>query len=213
MEALTDLVRAGKVRYIGCSNLFGWQIVKHNLTSSRAGGARFVSAQHLYNLIRREIEREVLPACEDQGVGMICWSPLASGMLTGKYRGEKQPTSEGRMSKAQYVVRRFWNDASVALVEEVARVGEEIGASPSQVSLAWLLGDRRVTAPIVGARTVDQIAENLGAGDLDLPQELRDRLSDALPLDHGYPNDWMRGSMPAMLKHAEFEPPHASRVP
>ena len=109
MRALGDLVRDGKVRYLGCSNLYGWQIVKANATAERLGVPGFVSAQHLYNLLRRDVEREILPACEDQGMGMICWSPLASGMLTGKYRGQEKPDPESRFGqKASVYMERYW---------------------------------------------------------------------------------------------------------
>ena len=146
-------------------------------------------------------------------MGMICWSPLASGMLSGKYRGQESPAKETRFGKSQFYARRFWWKESVALVDEVATIAEELGKTSSQIALAWLLGDRRVAAPIVGARTVDQIGENLLAGEFDLPAEFRDRLSESLPLSHGYPKEWMDGTMPGMLKHAEYAPHHASSLP
>ncbi len=214
MDALTGLVQSGKVRYVGCSNLYAWQIVQANMVSQQLGGSRFISAQHLYNLVRRDIEREILPACDDQGMGMICWSPLASGMLTGKYQGQDAPDPDSRFGKnaGVYLPRYWWDDAR-ALVDEVIAVAEEVGKTPAQVSLAWLLGDRRVAAPIVGARTVEQVLDNLEAGEFDLPSELRDRLTDKMPLRHGYPREWMDGTFPNTFKHAEFEPPHTQRLP
>lgn len=213
MGALSDLVKEGKVRYIGCSNLYAWQIAKYTLVSAHHGGAPFISAQHLYNLIRRDIEREILPACEDLGLGMVCWSPLASGMLTGKYRGQESPTAESRFGKMEFYLRRYWWKESLVLVDEVVRMAGELGKTPSQIALAWLLGDRRVTAPIVGARTVDQIVENLDAGDFDLPAELRGRLTDLMPLNHGYPREWTEINFPPTFGRSEFDPRHATRLP
>ncbi len=214
MDALAGLVESGKVRYIGCSNLYAWQIVKANAAADRSGGPRFISAQHLYNLIRRDIEREILPACDDQGMGMICWSPLASGLLTGKYQGQETPAAESRLGKtAKLAVPRYWNDESLALVDEVVQIAKEEGKTPAQVALAWLLGDRRITAPIVGARTADQITDSLIVGDYDLPQEQRNRLTEAMPLDLGYPKDWMVNSFAWTFQHAEFEPRHGERLP
>ncbi|MFW5715847.1 MAG: aldo/keto reductase [Spirochaetota bacterium] len=214
MDALSGLVQSGKVRYIGCSNLYGWQIVKANMTSEQLGGPRFISGQHLYNLVRRDIEREILPACDDQGMGMLCWSPLGSGLLTGKYRDQEKPDPNSRFGKnSQVYLPRYWWDEALGLVDEVVAVAEEVGKSPAQVALSWLLGDHRVTAPIAGARTVEQIKDNLVAGDYDLPAELRDRLTEAMPMGHGYPKDWMDTQFPDTFKHAEFEPRHSQRLP
>ena len=214
MDALASLVESGKVRYIGCSNLYGWQIVKANAASAASGGPAFISAQHLYNLLRRDIEREILPACDDQGMGMICWSPLASGMLTGKYRGKDEPDPESRFGKnARVYLPRYWWEESLELVDEVVAVAEELGKTPAQVSLAWLLGDRRVSAPIVGARTPEQLEDNLVAGDFDLPADARDRLTEKMPLPLGYPKDWMANQFPNTFRFAEFEPRHAERLP
>ena len=96
LRAADDLIRAGKVRYLGCSNFYGWQIARSNGIAERRGFEKLVSAQHLYNLVRRDIEREVLPAAEAEGLGMICWSPLAAGMLSGKYRGQDKPERTGQ---------------------------------------------------------------------------------------------------------------------
>jgi len=214
MDALAGLVQSGKVRYIGCSNLYGWQIVKANLVSEQLGGPKFISAQHLYNLLRRDIEREILPACDDQGMGMICWSPLASGMLTGKYQGQEAPDPDTRFGKnARVYLPRYWWDDARALVDEVVEIAKDLGKTPAQIALSWLLGDRRIVAPIVGARTVDQILDNLVAGDFDLPVELHARLTDKMPIAHGYPKEWMDGSFPHTFRHAEFLPQHAQRLP
>jgi len=214
MEALGALVDSGRVRYVGCSNLYAWQIVKAAMTGEQMGGPRLVSAQHLYNLVRRDVEREILPACDDLGLGMICWSPLASGMLTGKYRGQSKPDPDSRFGRNIGIyLSRYWWEEAFALVEEVVKAAGEVDRTPATVALSWLLGDRRVTAPIVGARTVEQIKANLEAGDYDLPMEIRERLTAAMPLRHGYPKDWIDNSLPNTFRHAEFEPRHSVKLP
>ncbi len=214
LQALSDLVRSGKVRYVGCSNLYGWQIVKMNSLAEQSGAPKLISAQHLYNLVRRDIEREILPACEDQGLGMIPWSPLASGMLTGKYQGQEKPDEATRLGKnAAVYLPRYWHDESLALVDRVVETAGELDKTPAQVALAWLLGDRRVTAPIVGARTVEQIRDNLVVGDWDLPEDVRDRLTAAMPLPLGYPKDWMDNTFKNTFRHAEFDPTHKTNLP
>jgi aryl-alcohol dehydrogenase-like predicted oxidoreductase len=211
---MDDLIRAGKVRYVGCSNFYGWQIARANGAAALHGYEKLVSAQHLYNLIRRDIEREVLPACAAEGLGMICWSPLAAGMLSGKYRGETRPAADSRHGlTARITETRFWFDEAYKLVETVVAMAERIGRTPSQVALSWLFGDDRVTAAIVGARRVEQLAENLVAGDFDLPPELRQELSDAVPFRPGYPEDWIALNLAATLRHAEADPAHALPMP
>jgi aryl-alcohol dehydrogenase-like predicted oxidoreductase len=214
MRALDDLVRTGKVRYIGCSNLYAWQIMKANAISERQNLERFVSAQHMYSLIRRDVEREILPACDDQGMGLICWSPLASGMLTGKYRGQKTPKEGTRMGiTSSTAIPRYWNEGSLKLVDRVCEIAEQNGKTPAQVSLSWLLGDRRVTAPIAGARTVEQIKDNVVSGDWDLPDDLRKELTDLLPLNLGYPKEWMGLTFAWTFGEEEFPNPYGQRLP
>ena len=214
LRAADDLVRAGKIRYLGCSNFYGWQIARANGIAARNGNAPLVSAQHLYNLLRRDIEREILPACDAEGLGMICWSPLAAGMLSGKYRGQQKPDLHSRIGKqAAVALPRYWFDEALKLIDTVADVADEIGSTPAQVALSWLLGDHRITAAIIGARTLDQVAENLGSGDLDLPADVRQRLTDAMPLRLGYPYEWMATNMPGTFGKAEFAPRHTQRLP
>lgn len=214
MRALDDLVRAGKVRYVGCSNLYGWQIVRANAAAERLGLERFISAQHLYNLVRRDVETEILPACDDQGMGMICWSPLASGLLTGKYRNQDKPVEGSRFAvQASVYLPRYWWEESLKLVDVLVETAKELGKSPAQVALSWLLADERVTAPIVGARKQEQIEDNLVAGELDLPAEACKALTNALPRKHGYPKDWMDGTFPNTFGKAERDPRHITRLP
>jgi aryl-alcohol dehydrogenase-like predicted oxidoreductase len=214
LRAADDLIRAGKVRYLGCSNFYGWQISRANGIAALKGFEPLVSAQHLYNLVRRDIEREILPACEAEGVGMICWSPLAAGMLSGKYRGQNAPAEGTRHGHQKAIVEnRYWFDEARSLVEKVAEIATRIGKTPSQVALSWLFGDSRVTAAIVGARRVEQLSENLDAGDFDLPADVRAELTDAMPLKLGYPQEWTSLNGTPSLDKGEAHPPHTQRMP
>ncbi|KQT51633.1 hypothetical protein ASG47_01740 [Devosia sp. Leaf420] len=214
LRAADDLVRAGKVRYLGCSNFHGWQIAKANALADAKGHERLISAQHLYNLIRRDVEREILPAAEDAGVGMICWSPLAAGMLSGKYRNQSAPDAQSRIGiQASVTMPRYWSDNALRLIDKVVEVADRQGHTPSQVALSWLFGDRRVTAAIIGVRTAEQLDENLAAGDVDLPPDARDELTEALPFALGYPVEWTDNNLKATFGKAEFEPNHRVRLP
>ena len=214
MRALDDLVRTGRVRYIGCSNLYAWQILKANGTAERLGLERFISGQYMYNLIRRDVEREILPACEDQGMGLLCWSPLASGLLTGKYRGSDRPAEGTRIGiRAKVDMPRFWNEGSLSLVDRMADMAEELDKTIPQLGLSWLLRDRRVTSVIIGARTVTQTLDNLVSGDWDLPDNAWRELTDGLPLDLGYPKEWMDYTLPMTFGEEEFAPRWKQRLP
>jgi aryl-alcohol dehydrogenase-like predicted oxidoreductase len=214
LRAADDLIRAGKIRYLGCSNFYAWQIAKTNGVAALKNYQPLVSAQHLYNLIRRDIEREILPACDDQGLAMICWSPLAAGMLSGKYHNQDKPDAQSRIGiQAAIALPRYWFEDSLKLISLLIEIARQIGRTPSQVALSWLLGDRRVTAAIIGVRRAEQLAENLVAGDFDLPAEIRQRLTDAMPLKLGYPYEWMAANMPNTFGKSEFAPPHVARLP
>ena len=214
LRAIDDLISAGKIRYLGCSNFYAFQIAKTNGVAALKGYEPLVSAQHLYNLVRRDIEREILPACEDEGVAMICWSPLAAGMLTGKYRDKDKPDADTRIGiQASITLPRYWFEDSLKLIDLVVETAKELGKTPSQVALSWLFGDKRVTAAIIGARRVDQVAENMEAGDFDLPTDIRQKLTDAMPLKLGYPYEWMSTNLPGTFSHPEFEPNHTVHLP
>ena len=214
LRAADDLIRAGKVRYLGCSNFYGWQIARANGIAALKGYEPLVSAQHLYNLVRRDIERDVLPACEAEGVGMICWSPLAAGMLSGKYAGQNAPAEGTRHGLQRSIVEnRYWFDEARQLVDKVVGIAGRIGRTPSQVALSWLFGDPRVTAAIVGARRVEQLGENLAAGEADLPADIRAELTEAMPLKLGYPHEWTALNGTPSLDKGEAHPRHTVRMP
>lgn len=192
LRALDDLVRQGKARYAGCSNLYAWQLVRANATAEKINAARFASGQYLYNIIARDVEREILPACEAEGMGFLCWSPLGSGMLTGKYHRAEKPDEGTRFQiSAVHELPRYWHERGFAIVEELGRVSAETGVSSVRLALAWLLHDRRVTSVIVGARSKAQLAEALPVGDWDIPGATWERLNDVSRIDFGYPKQWM----------------------
>src|SRR5579875_361571 len=167
LEALHDVVKAGKARYIGASSMFAWQFAKMLYTSDAHGFSRFVSMQNHYNLLYREEEREMLPLCADQGIGVIPWSPLARGRLT---RAWDAVTAR---SETDEFGRRLYTETDRSVVEAVATVAEKRGLSKAQVALAWLLANPVVTAPIVGVTSVEQLDDLLGALSVELtPEEL-----------------------------------------
>lgn len=207
LRALDDLVRSGKVRYIGCSNFFAWQMVKANAVAEKYGLTRLISGQHLYNLLRRDIEREILPACADQGMGMLCWSAIAGGLLAGKYDQKLGPPKDSRVGlRANVDLPRYWSDESFRIIDEVVAVAQEVGKTAAEVAMAWLLGDRRVSAVIVGAKTAEQVSQWLPVGDWDLPAELRERLANVVPVSLGYPRDWMESTFGNIAGGEEFPP-------
>ncbi len=168
LEALHDLVKAGWVRYLGASTMAAWQLAKALGISERERWQGFVSMQDHYNLLDRETEREMLPLCRSEGLGFIPWSPLARGWLTRRV-AERQATLRGaNEERAPTLYDLPWRDA---VVEAVCDVADERGVRPAQVAMAWLLGRRGVTAPIVGATKLEHLQDALGALDVHLSQE------------------------------------------
>ncbi|MDR1392835.1 MAG: aldo/keto reductase [Bifidobacteriaceae bacterium] len=168
LEALNDLVRSGKVRYIGASSMQAWQFAQLQYTADLGGWTRFVSMQDQYNLLMREEEREMLPFCLDQGVGVIPWSPLARGVLAREW-----DTTTKRSSTDQFAQTLYTQDvvADKAVSDAVGSIAAQRSVTRAQVALAWLLSRPAVTAPIVGATRVDQLADAVGATDLKLDEE------------------------------------------
>ena len=164
LEALHDVVKAGKARYIGASSMFAWQFAKALYTADLRGGTRFVSMQNHYNLINREEEREMLPLCADQGVAVIPWSPLARGRLTRPWDAETERSRTDEFGKTLYDTA----PSDRAIVESVAAVAAERGVPRAQVALAWLLQRPGVTAPIIGATKPEHIDDAVAAVDLVL---------------------------------------------
>ncbi len=191
LEALTDLVRAGKVLYVGCSNYTGYRLVESLWAADRRNLVPYASIQMQWSLAAREGERELVPAARRFGLGILAWSPLARGFLTGKYRRGAPPPPGTRLSVWQDTWKAFDVDRCWNVLEAVEGVARRLGSTPSAVSLAWLLGRPGLSSVIVGARTVAQLEENLAALSLRLPSEevaLLDRVSTP---DWGYPQSFI----------------------
>ena len=170
LEALHDVVKSGKVRYIGASSMFAWQFAQALYLADLHGWTRFVSMQNQYNLVYREQEREMNPLCLNQGVGIIPWSPLARGFLSGKYKRGEEPQS-ARYGSDQLLSYRYFQDNDFDVVERVVELAERKGISPAQLALAWVLHKPGVTAPIVGATKMNHLEEAVTALDIALDAE------------------------------------------
>ncbi len=170
MEALHDVIKAGKARYIGASSMFAWQFAKAQHTADRHGWTRFVSMQNHYNLVYREEEREMIPQCVEMGVGLIPWSPLARGFLAGNRR--KEDWGETVRAKTDpFAHNLYYQDADFHVVERVVEVAARLGCKPTQVALAWLLSRPGVAAPIIGATKMSHLEDAVGALDVKLSPE------------------------------------------
>ncbi len=181
LETLNDLVRQGKVRYIGCSNLRAWQLSRYVAIAKENHWSRFISIQPLYSALNRSIENEVLPYCAEQGLGVIPYNPLAGGVLTGKYkRGEPLP-EDTRLSDSEAYRDRYYTDRTFDIVERFVDAAKAQGVTPAQLALAWVLAEPRITAPIIGARTLDQLNDTLGRLDVSLTPAERNAIPSVLP--------------------------------
>jgi len=178
--ALNDLVRQGKVLYIGASSMFSWQFEKALCLSDKLKLARFISMQNHYNLCYREEEREMIPLCKEEGIAILPWSPLARGFLSGKYRRGQNPDS-ARYRSDQLLPSRFFKPEDFDVLERAEELAKEKGVSVSQISLAWLL-HKGVTAPIIGATKVEHIEEAVAATDLKLSSDDLRRLEEPYKL-------------------------------
>jgi 1-deoxyxylulose-5-phosphate synthase len=166
LTALHDVVKSGKARYIGASSMFAWQFAQMLSTSDRLGLTRFVTMQNHYNLVYREEEREMVPLCEAEGVGLLPWSPLARGLLAGNRKAQTLRSKEDDYSKKLYT-----QEADDRVVDCVAQVAKDRGVPPAQVALAWLLQKSQVTAPIVGASNPHHLQDAVAAVSLKLTQQ------------------------------------------
>ncbi len=192
LSALNSLVQSGKVRYIGASNFTGWQLQKAIDLSRQMGWEPFCSLQPQYNLLERAIEWEILPVCQHEGLGVIPWSPLRGGWLSGKFRrGMTAPAAGSRIEIAE---EQGWseswsaynNEHTWTVLDALLAVADEVGKTPAQVAIKWLLQRPAVTSPIIGARTTDQLESNLAVGGWALAPELVERLDQASDLDVPY---------------------------
>ena len=192
LSALTDLVRQGKVRYIGASNFTGWHLLRTEMAAALHGFEHLVSLQPQYSLLERHLEYEIGPAAQELGLGLIPWGPLAQGMLSGKYdRSGPPPDTRLADAKADYVEawERRNEERNWCIVETVGEIASETGRTPSQVALNWLLTRPGVAAPIVGARRIEQLEDNLGAVDWRLSPEQIARLDEVSAPEPIHPYD------------------------
>lgn len=192
LRALDDAVRAGKIVYIGASNYAAYRLMESLWIADKRNLHRFVTFQAQYSLAARTLEREHVPLCQKFGLGILPWSPLASGLLSGKYRRGQKPPEGSRLAQWQDRYKGFDNERNWRIVDELVAVAGELGNAPSQVALAWLLSKPVVSSVIFGARTVAQLDENVGAGELELPLEAIARLDAASAIEYGYPYDFMK---------------------
>jgi aryl-alcohol dehydrogenase-like predicted oxidoreductase len=169
LEALHDVVGSGKARYIGASSMYAWQFAQALSLADRRGWTRFVSMQNHYNLIYREEEREMLPLCRAEGIGVIPWSPLARGLLTGSRRRGK--SDETPRAKSDAYASQLYEDSDFDVVDRVVEVAKRRGIPPAQIALAWLLRQPGVTAPIVGASRVEHLEDAISAVSVTLSDE------------------------------------------
>jgi len=171
LAALDLLVRQGKVRYLGASSMAAWQFAKALSLSERNGWARFVTMQNHYNLIYREEEREMIPLCESEKIGMIPWSPLARGLLAGTRRSTDDKTSTKRAESDEYARKLYDHPSDMAVVEACRTVAASRGVPPARVALAWMLSKPFVTAPIIGATKIEHLKDAVAAVDLELTSD------------------------------------------
>jgi aryl-alcohol dehydrogenase-like predicted oxidoreductase len=179
LRTMDDLVRQGKIRYLGCSNLFGWQIAKAAGISARMNLEGLVAGQYLYNLVHREPEREIVPAAVDHGIGIVCYSPLGGGLLTGKYKGMAEPAQGTRLAfRTQIDGPRFWHSNGFKIAEILEQVSSESGIPMVKLAIGWPLKRRFVTSVIIGARNQAQIELNMEMGDWEMLEDVWNRLEE-----------------------------------
>jgi aryl-alcohol dehydrogenase-like predicted oxidoreductase len=196
LRALDDLTRAGKVRYVGCSNYTGYRLVESLWSADRRNTQRFESVQLQWSLAVRDAEREVVPACRAFGLGTLVWSPLARGFLSGKYLRDQPPPAGTRLDAWRDSFKALDNDRGWALLDAVRKVAEKHDSTCSAVSLAWLLARPEVSSIIVGARTVAQLEDNLAALELRLEPADIELLDKASKPDWGYPYSFIAAREP-----------------
>ena len=184
LEALNDIVRAGKARYIGASSMYAWQFARMLQASERHGWARFVSMQNHYNLVYREEEREMLPLCRAEGIGIIPWSPLARGFLAGNRQRSSGPEEEKkggdtlRARTDEYAQSLYYADSDFRVVDQVVEIARARGVTPAQIALAWIFRQPGVTAPIIGVTKIEQLGDAVAALDVALDNQECRRLEE-----------------------------------
>ena len=192
LRALDDLVRAGKILYAGCSNYAAYRLTDALWTSKTEHLTSYVTLQAQYSLIVRDLEREHVPLCRTHGLGLLPWSPLAGGFLSGKFQRGAAAPADARLGMKERM-QRYDNERNWRIVDALGAVAKELGAAPATVALAWVMARPHVSSVIFGARTIEQLDDNLRAADLALPPEIVKRLDEASAFDLGYPYSFIGG--------------------
>jgi len=191
LATLDDLVKSGKVRYLGVSNFTAWQLMKALSISERWGWSKFVCLQPQYSLVVRDIEREILPLCREEGLGVAVWGPLGGGFLSGKYRRGEKPPEGTRIAGAKEDWEEAWSrratEKNFRILDVVGEIASSRGKSYAQVALAWVRAQPGITSPIIGARTLEQLEDNLGSAGWELTSEELEALDRVSRLEEGYP--------------------------
>ncbi|WP_274650153.1 aldo/keto reductase [Paenibacillus humicola] len=206
LSTLNDLVRKGVIRYAGVSNYRAWQLQKAIYTARANGWDPYVCLQPQYSLLCRATEYELLPLCAHEGIGVIPWSPLRGGWLSGKFRRGMKPPENTRVGDSEESWKRHDNEFSWNVIETLIEVAREAELTPAQAALSWMLANPVITSPIIGARNVEQLEDNLGASGTALTAEQIKRLNDvsevpvSYPYDLGAENQQRRGRVPEATK-------------
>ncbi len=188
MRGLEDVVRSGKVRYIGCSNLAAWQVMKANGIADKYGWGKFISTQNYYSLAGRDLENELVPMAKDQQMAILPWSPLAGGFLSGKYTRDNKP--EGDSRRLTFDFPPVNQELAYNIIEVMQTVAEEHNVSVAQIALAWVLAKPGVTSVIIGAKNTDQLLDNIAATGVKLTEEQLTKLDEVSATPKPYPQ-WM----------------------
>ncbi len=194
LRALDDLISAGKVLYTGCSNYAAYRLM-HSLWLAKTNSwAKYVTLQAQYSLIVRDLEREHVPLCRENGLGILPWSPLVGGFLTGKFERGKPPAASARLGAKPERFTRYDTERNWKIMEAVRAVASEVGATPAAVSIAWLLAKPQVTSVIFGARSIEQLDANLAAAELTLSAKHVEALDKASTFELGYPYEFIKNT-------------------
>jgi aryl-alcohol dehydrogenase-like predicted oxidoreductase len=216
LRAMDDLVRAGKVLYVGISNTPAWQVARMQTIADLRGWSRLVALQIEYSLIERTVERDLIPMAGEMGLGVIPWSPLGSGVLTGKYSRGDLARTDGSASaegtrKDVAAANGSLTEHGLAVAEVVGKVADDLGVTSAQIALAWTMRDPRVTSPIIGARTLDQLENNLAALDLMLPDDALAELDAASGIELGFPHEFLNRPLTRNVMFGDLRIETASR--
>lgn len=193
---LNNLLKSGKVRYLGVSNFTAWQLMKALSISEKWGWSKFICLQPQYSLVVRDIEREILPLCREEGLGVVVWGPLGGGFLSGKYRRGEKPPDGSRIARAEETWEEAWSrratEKNFRVLDVVGKIASSRDKSYAQVALAWVRSQPGITSPIIGARTLKQLKDNLGSVGWELSHEELEALDEVSRLEEGYPYRFIR---------------------